>query len=175
MNKDDEIFYNPDKAGEIFTKPHIVNYETVHLKGDLFHYDKPFCGRVYDKNAMKRAINKFRKQLKMGELNHKPMFGSFNKDAKTIEDFVGTAFDVGLEHVSHRINDVYNKGDKAYVDLDILNTPAGDDIKKLLDAGMKLHASPELIVNGDKVIELVSIGLYPDTINNQNLPPLEKV
>ena len=175
MDKDNEIFYNPDKAGEIFTKPHEVNYETVHLKGELFHYDKPFCEQVFDKNVMKRAVNKFRKNLKMGELEHKSKFGSFNKDTKTIDDFAGTAFDIELEHVSHRINDVYNKGDKAYVDLDILNTPAGDDIKKLLDAGMKLHASPELIVNGDKVIELVSIGLYPDTINNQNLPPLEKV
>ena len=40
---------------------------------------------------------------------------------------------------------------------------------------MKFHASPELIVNGDKVIRLVSIGIYPDTQNSQNLPPLEKV
>ena len=176
MDKDDEIFYNPDKAGEIFTKPHEVHYETIHLKGDLFHYGgKPFCGQVFDENAMKRAVNKFRKRLKMGELNHKPMFGSFNKDAKTLEDHIGTAFDVGFEHISHRINDVYNKGDKAIVDLDILNTPAGDDIKKLLDAGMKFHASPELIANGDKVIQVVSIGLYPDTQNLQNLPPLEKV
>ena len=169
MDKDDEIFYNPDKAGEIFRKPHIVEYKTVHLKGDLFHYgDRPFCGRIFDENSMKRAVNEFRKKLKAGQKKHKYMFGSFNKDNDICPD-------IRLEHISHRINDVYNDGDKVTVDLDILQTPAGDTIKKLLDAGMKLHASPSLITMDNKIKYITSIDLYPDTQNSQNLPPLEKV
>lgn len=125
-----------------------------------FDLSKSFCGHIIDPSLMIDAVNKYQDKV-IGSLDH-PCFG-YAEGKQNLCD------------VTHRINNVYIKDNKVYTDITILNTPKGNAIKELINSGMKVHASPNLLMNGDKTVDIISIDLYPETQNSQNLPPLEKV
>lgn len=85
-------------------------------------------GRIYEDKVMRSAVDKYIEEQvatgrAVGELNH--------PDGPTIN----------LDKVSHRITELYWKGDDIYGKAQILDTPMGQVVKGLLDGGVKLGVS----------------------------------
>ena len=85
-------------------------------------------GRIYDKNILEGAVNKYvTEQVKtgraVGELNH--------PEGPTIN----------LDKVSHKITDLHWQGNDVVGKASILNTPMGKIVEGLLEGGVKLGVS----------------------------------
>jgi len=85
-------------------------------------------GRVYPKDILAREVANYKKiqvaeRRALGELDHP-------------ESSV-----VNLQNVSHNVQDVWWKGDDVIGKVEILGTPAGNILKELLKAGIKLGIS----------------------------------
>ena len=104
-------------------------------------------GRVYSKNILEREVKNYQKLVKerraLGELDHP-------------EDSV-----LNLRNASHLITEIWwDKGDDSAVmgKIQVLNTPAGQVLKELASAGVKLGISSRGMgsvneVNGDTIVE----------------------
>ena len=85
-------------------------------------------GRIYPREVMKSAINKYNRDQvapgrAVGELNH--------PEGPT----------VNLDKVSHKIDNLVLEGNDVMGKATILNTPMGEVVKGLLDGGVKLGVS----------------------------------
>ena len=84
-------------------------------------------GRVYPKGILEREIENYKKIVKerraLGELDHP-------------DDSV-----VNLKNASHMITDVWWDGNDVMGNAQILNTPSGQVLKELVNAGVKLGIS----------------------------------
>ena len=84
-------------------------------------------GRVYPKEVLEREMKNYGKLVRerraLGELDH--------PDSSVIE----------LKNASHLVTDIWWKGDDVMGRIEILNTPAGNVLKSLSDAKVKLGIS----------------------------------
>ena len=84
-------------------------------------------GRVYPRGILEREVENYKKIVKerraLGELDHP-------------EDSV-----VNLKNASHMVTDVWWDGDDVLGKVQILNTPSGQVLKELINAGVKLGIS----------------------------------
>ena len=99
-----------------------------YMTGCMQKYDTPNGnGRVYSKNILQREVDNYwklvRERRALGELDHP-------------ESSV-----VNLQNVSHNIKKVWWKGDDVMGTVEVLGTPAGNILKELLKAGVKLGIS----------------------------------
>ena len=101
-------------------------------------------GRVYSKNILEREVKNYQKLVTerraLGELDHP-------------EDSIIT-----LANVSHCITEVWWDGDAVMGKIQILNTPNGNVLKELANAGIKLGISSRGMgsvkeSNGDTIVE----------------------
>ncbi len=84
-------------------------------------------GRVYPRGILEREVENYKKIVKerraLGELDHP-------------EDSV-----VNLKNASHMVTEVWWDGDDVLGKVQILNTPSGQVLKELINAGVKLGIS----------------------------------
>lgn len=106
-----------------------VNGKDIFLSGIFMQSEcKNHNGRNYPLNEIKKAVDFFNGKITegnyvMGELNH--------PDNLTID----------LKNVSHIITEMYMDGNDAIGKAKILNTPAGNIVKGLLEGGVRLGVS----------------------------------
>jgi hypothetical protein len=84
-------------------------------------------GRVYPKNVLLKEVDNYQKLVRehrsVGELDH--------PDSSVIE----------MKNVSHIVTDIFWNGDEVIGKLKLLNTPAGNIAKGLLEGGVKFGIS----------------------------------
>ena len=84
-------------------------------------------GRVYPKKVLEKEVNNYRKIVResraVGELDH--------PDSSVIE----------MKNVSHMVTDIFWKDDEVLGKIKLLNTPAGNIAKGLLEGGVKFGIS----------------------------------
>lgn len=165
MDKNDEIFYNSDKAGEIFTKPHYVHYELTPAKGAIVDFTMPSpSGRIYSKKAMEKAIKEYNEKPN-------PKFGEFVGEITHPDTYLN------LTKVSHRVNDVHIDGDKVVADIDILDNDKGRVVKKLLELDQPLYLNPVFMIEeNDSDVKLLytTISQYPSINEKCRLEKYDK-
>ena len=105
-------------------------------------------GRVYPKDILMREVKNYKdvnikERRALGELDHP-------------ESSV-----VNLQNVSHNVKDVWWKGDDVMGTIEVLGTPAGNILKELLKAGIKLGISSrglgsveEIYEGGDSAVQV---------------------
>ena len=83
--------------------------------------------RIYPMNILKREVENYRKFVEqrraMGELDH--------PDSSV----------VNLQNVSHIVTDIWWDGKKVMGKIEVLNTPSGNILKNLVEAGIKMGIS----------------------------------
>jgi hypothetical protein len=101
-------------------------------------------GRVYPGPILEREMNNYKKLVKekraLGELDHP-------------EDSV-----INLKNASHLVTDVWWQDDAVMGKIQVLNTPSGQVLKELVNAGVKLGISSRGMgsvteSNGDTIVE----------------------
>lgn len=97
-------------------------------------------GRVYPKEILMREVKNYKKvniteSRALGELDHP-------------ESSV-----VNLQNVSHNVKDVWWKGDDVMGTVEVLGTPAGNILKELLRAGVKLGISSRGLGSIEEIYE----------------------
>jgi hypothetical protein len=98
-------------------------------------------GNLYPKKVMQKAIDEYMQR------DESIRFGCLGDEQNT---------EVELSKASHIVKDVTIEDDMVVADIKILQTPAGDDLQRLIDAKIPLNYSPRGMgsVNeyaGDKV------------------------
>lgn len=99
-------------------------------------------GRVYPLEILKREVEKYQNEIK-----NKTSYGELDHSDQTV---------INLKNVSHLITNVEWRGNDLVGEVKILDTPAGNIAKKILEAGLKIGISSRGLGNtrkeGDKVI-----------------------
>jgi len=84
-------------------------------------------GRVYPHNVLMREVNNYKKMVKerraLGELDH--------PDTSVIN----------LANASHLVTEIWMDGNKCMGKIEVLNTPSGNVLKELVNAGVSLGIS----------------------------------
>jgi len=83
------------------------------MKLKLLECDIPLAhtGRIYPKSVMEQAVNAYRERIKNGE--------------GALGDLRDDQLELSLEDASHKVTDIYLDGNDVMVELDALDTPAG--------------------------------------------------
>ena len=93
-------------------------------------------GRVYPKNILSREVDNYMKSVKdrraLGELDH--------PESSTIS----------LSNVSHMVTDSWWDGDTVMGKIEVLNTPEGQILQSLLDAGVTIGISSRGVGSTEK-------------------------
>ena len=101
-------------------------------------------GRVYPRNVLEKEIKNYKKivdeRRALGELDHP-------------DDSV-----INLKNASHMVIDIWMDGDSVMGKVQVLGTPAGQVLKALVDAGVKLGISSRGLgstkeKNGETIVE----------------------
>lgn len=119
-----------------YLAPNITNLtETKRVGGDLYLSGimmqaalKNGNGRVYPINEITRAVEECQAKIKagnyiMGELNHPDTLS------------------INLQNVSHAITEIFMDGNNAVGKMKLLNTPAGNIAKGIMEGGVRLGVS----------------------------------
>ena len=130
MNKKLLIDYTSfDISPQMIVESERKNNGRVIVTGCLQRADaKNQNGRVYPREILMREVKNYKKiniaeSRALGELDHP-------------ESSV-----VNLQNVSHNVKNVWWKGDDVMGEVEVLGTPAGNILKELLKAGVKLGIS----------------------------------
>lgn len=102
---------------------------------------KNLNGRIYPLEVVKKEVERYKKEFieknnAVGELNH-----------PKIEEVTN----IDLTRVSHKIIDLYQVGDDFYGVAEILDTPCGKIVKKLIEGGVRLGVSSRGIGSTENV------------------------
>lgn len=93
-------------------------------------------GRIYPKNILSREVENYMKSIKdrraLGELDH--------PESSTIS----------LSNVSHMVTDSWWDGDQVMGKIEVLNTPKGQILQSLLDAGVTIGISSRGVGSTEK-------------------------
>lgn len=101
------------------------------IKGVVADFKPNRNGRVYPRALWERVINsEYVKEM----MSSKCLFGENNHP---FDDRV----EIDLNNVSHCIHNMWIEGDSVIAELDLLPTPAGEIINKLIDYGSKIGVS----------------------------------
>jgi len=150
MNKKLLIDYTSfDISPQMIVESERKNNGRVIVTGCLQRADaKNQNGRVYPREILMREVKNYKKiniaeSRALGELDHP-------------ESSV-----VNLQNVSHNVKNVWWKGDDVMGEVEVLGTPAGNILKELLKAGVKLGISSrglgsveELYEDGDQMVKV---------------------
>ncbi len=85
-------------------------------------------GRVYPKEILMREVANYKKV----QISEKRALGELDHPESSV---------VNLQNVSHNVLEVWWKGDEVMGKVEVLSTPAGNILKELLKAGIKLGIS----------------------------------
>ncbi len=103
-------------------------------------------GIVYDKEEFEKAIYEYNKnELKYGTLGEK--------------DDLGSCY---MEKISHKIDNVRIENNKAFADIEILNTPSGNMCEILMENKIQLATAPIIEIGKDGTQRILSIDLVKD-------------
>lgn len=86
-------------------------------------------GRIYSNKTIGEMINQYE--------DNKNKYGVFYGELGHPD-----SVDIALSKISHTIENVYVEDDELYFDIKLLNTPNGNDLKNLSDAGVKFDIEP---------------------------------
>lgn len=116
------------------------------IKGVIADFKPNRNGRVYPKELWENVLNSdYVKEM----MDSKCLFGEANHplDCDRVE--------IDLNNVSHCIHDMYIEGDSVIGVLDLLPTPAGEIINKLIDYGSKIGVSSRGAgsINSDGIVD----------------------
>lgn len=101
------------------------------IKGIVADFKPNRNGRIYPRELWEKVINsEYVKEM----IDSKCLFGEANHP---FDDRV----EIDLNNVSHCIHNLYIEGDNVIGELDLLPTPAGELINKLIDYGSKIGIS----------------------------------
>lgn len=112
------------------------------IKGIFIECNKKnLNGRIYPLEVVKKEVERFKKEFieknnAVGELNH-----------PKIEEVTN----IDLTRVSHKIIDLYQVGEDFYGVAEILDTPCGQIVKKLIEGGVRLGVSSRGIGSTENV------------------------
>lgn len=120
--------YMPFNISPSVIKEAVENNKRIIVSGKIQSADlKNANNRIYPRKILEREISNFKKLIEerrsLGELDH--------PDSENIN----------LHNVSHLILDVWWKDNDLYADIEILNTPAGNILKSLIEANVTLGIS----------------------------------
>jgi len=142
MSKNLLIDYTPfEVSPQMITESETRNNGRVIVTGVLQRADaKNQNGRVYPKEILMREVKNYKKiniteSRALGELDHP-------------ESSV-----VNLQNVSHNVKDVWWKGNDVMGTVEVLGTPAGNILKELLKAGIKLGISSRGLGSIEEIYE----------------------
>jgi len=123
---------------------------TVLYKAGTTLYDG---NTIIDSSLMKQMVDDFNEHYKNDQFNHYH-YGTFS----------GKSFPViNIEDITHKINNVYIKDDCIMADINILDTPKGKFVQKLLEYD---NVKPSLdLIKHDGKIDIHSVSL---NVNNKN-------
>jgi hypothetical protein len=100
-------------------------------------------GRIYQRNILEREVTNYAKAIKerraLGELDH--------PETST----------VSLQNVSHLVTNAYWDGDEVKGNIEVLDTPKGQILKNLLDAGITIGISSRGVGSTTKTHEGVDM------------------
>ena len=85
-------------------------------------------GRVYPREILVREAKKYAKEF----INQKRAMGELDHPESSV---------VNLQNVSHNVSDMHWEGDNLLGTVEVLGTPAGNILKELFKAGIKLGIS----------------------------------
>ena len=150
MTKNLLIDYTPfEISPQMIAESETRNNGRVIVTGCLQRADaKNQNGRVYPKDILMREVKNYKnvnikERRALGELDHP-------------ESSV-----VNLQNVSHNVKDVWWKGNDVMGTVEVLGTPAGNILKELLKAGVKLGISSrglgsveELYEDGESAVQV---------------------
>lgn len=90
-------------------------------------------GIIYPKKEMEKAIKSWKENgKKFGELNP-------NYEHKKSE--------ITLGNISHKVKDIYIDGDEVFAKVQLYDTPSGNIVKNIIDAGLDLKFAPRIFGN----------------------------
>ena len=142
---------------ELIAESEKANGGRVIVTGCLQRADaKNQNGRVYPKEILMREVKNYKnvnikERRALGELDHP-------------ESSV-----VNLQNVSHNVRDVWWKGDDVMGTIEVLSTPAGNILKELLKANIKLGISSRGLGSVEYVGTLYLIHLLTELLCSQHL------
>lgn len=127
-----------------------IKMTTVLYKAGTTLYDG---NTIIDSSLMKQMVDDFNEHYKNDQFNHYH-YGTFS----------GKSFPViNIEDITHKINNVYIKDDCIMADINILDTPKGKFVQKLLEYD---NVKPSLdLIKHDGKIDIHSVSL---NVNNKN-------
>ena len=106
-------------------------------------------GRVYPKEVLVREVKKYEKT----EIAERRALGELDHPDSSV---------VNLQNASHNINKVWWKGDDLIGDVEVLGTPAGNILKELLKANIKLGISSRGMGSVKQMNEDGTLEVQPD-------------
>ncbi len=106
----------------------ISTRDALYLSGVFMTIGTMANGNIYPLDIMKDAVATFNESSNM--------LGSLGKSDKTVID---------LSNVSHKICDVHMDGKNIIGKLKILDTPAGNKVRKMILDGVKFSATSKII------------------------------
>jgi hypothetical protein len=119
-----------------YLAPNVTNLtETKRVGGDLYLSGimmqaalKNGNGRVYPVNEIARAVEESQAKIKAGN----PIMGELNHP---------DTLSINLQNVSHAITEIFMDGNNAIGKMKLLNTPAGNIAKGIMEGGVRLGVS----------------------------------
>ena len=139
------------------------------LTGMVLPFNRRGCsGRIYTRESVLKAFQDLKARINGGFVGGVLEQNQYN---------FGPGFSLGLEDLSHKVTSVELKNDGIYASLEILDTPKGNLVKQMVDAGVKLWGSQRAIgMDQLGTITLDSIISYDLTgcssFDPNDLPPL---
>ena len=106
-------------------------------------------GRVYPKEVLVREVKKYEKT----EIAERRALGELDHPDSSV---------VNLQNASHNINKVWWKGDDLIGEVEVLGTPAGNILKELLKANIKLGISSRGMGSVKQMNEDGTLEVQPD-------------
>ena len=85
------------------------------------------------------------------------MVESFNNNLQDIRKTGASHYGMSGDHITHKIENVYVEGDSITADLEILDTPRGQEVMKLLEADAVKPVLEFIDNNGHLSIHTVSL------------------
>ncbi len=107
-------------------------------------------GRVYTREGMEDALNKYIEVKKRVGVKYGELYNHSDKNPN---------YDISISKVSHIIKDIEMKDDGVYGEIEILDTPDGKLVKKMMESGLYPLVSPRCYGVGGEIKRIISFDI----------------
>lgn len=117
---------------------------TMKLIKTQFDFNNAPSGRVYDKDALEKAVNDYvnrhaeKNDLMLGEIYH-------DRDYDDIA--------IHLKDVTHKIKTIVNDDGIVSIEAELLDTPIGKVVQQMLDMGSSISVHPRMFGRTEDVVD----------------------